>query len=288
MILILGATGQVGTCILGSLLEGGVGSPPIRVLARRPEALQKFASSTIDVRQGHFEDRDDVVRALDGVTDLVLTTGDDPGHAEREIRLIDWAKAATKPRIIKISAITASLTPRVSVGVAHGAIEDHLKRSGLSWVILQPTFFLQSLALFRDPVRKQNVFPLPTHGGAVAFVDVRDIGAAAARVVLDPSLSGKTFILTGPEAWTMSQVCAALSERLGRRIRHVNPPHLLFKTMLCTFGRMSWSYASLVSGVAQACAAGDEANVRADLSELIGRRPLGLGAYLDKAIDQFR
>jgi len=202
--------------------------------------------------------------------------------------LIEWAKDATMPRIVKISAITASLTPRVSVGVAHGVVEDHLKASGLNWVILQPTFFLQSLALFRDPVRKQNVFPLPTHGGAVAFVDVKDIGVAAARVLLDPSLSRRTFILTGPEAWTLGQVCAALSERLGRRIRHVNPPHLLFKTMLFTFGRMPWSHASLISGVAKACAAGDEANVMTDLRELIGRRPLGLDAYLDETIDQFR
>lgn len=287
MLLILGATGQVGAQILQSLSLEVADAPRVRVLVRRPEALVVPVGLEVDVHIGSYDDGEAVLRALDGVTDIIISTGDNPGQIEREKRLIDWARSAGSPRIIKISAITAGLTPRVSVGIAHGEIEDYLKQSGLDWVILRPTFFYQSLALFNDPIRKFRVMPLPTRRGAVAFVSVKDVAAVAVRVAKDRTIVSKTLSLTGPEAWRLDEVCAFLGDRLGRKIRHVNPPHLLFIAMLRFVGGVSWRYAELTADIMKACAKGGEGNISPDVEMIIGRRPLGLHDYLEESSGLF-
>lgn len=287
MLLVLGATGQVGSHVLAALAEARR-EGPVRVLVRRPDALAVPPDLSVEVMAGSFDDAAAVASSLEGVSDVIVSTGDNPGQVEREKRIVNLAQATSRPRIIKVSAITASLEPRVSVGIAHGEIEDHLRRSGLPWVILRPTFFYQSLALFGDPVRKAGLLPLPTYRGAVAFADVKDVAAVAARVAQDRSLTERIVTLTGPDAWRLDQVCDELGRRLGRRVRHVNPPSLIFKLMLRTAGGMSWELAGMVDGIAKACAKGDEGIVSHDFEELMGRRPRGLHDYLDEALDLFR
>lgn len=288
MLLILGATGQVGSQVLSSLAAAHY-TGPMRMLVRRPDALNVPAGLQAEIMKGSFDDSDAVLRALQNVTDVILSTGDNPGQVTREKRIIDLVRTiSTPPRIIKVSAITASLTPRVSVGIAHGEIEDYLRGSGLDWVILRLTFFYQSLALFRDPVRRAGRFPLPTHDGAVAFVHVRDVADVVARVAADRSIRSRILSLTGPKAWRLDQVCDELGKRLGRPVRHLNPPSLIFKLMLRFAGGMSWEYAGMVDGIAKACAKGDESHVKSEFEDIMGRPPLGLHDYLEEAVCLFR
>lgn len=271
-ILLMGTTGRVGGATLRVLAKTAAPGS-LRVLTRRPEALPADLSSLVDVVGGEITDEETLERALDNIDTLLLVMGDHPAMAKQEIRLIDAAVRKGGIRIVKISAITAGFTNRVSFGHLHGEVEDRLIASGLPYVILRPTFFFQSLELFIDPIRK-GFLPASTKDGAIGFVDLQDVAAAAARALTDPTLDGTIHILTGPRTLTMGEVTAALG------VRHISPPQFMMKSLLRIGAGMDKWMAGLVSELMKCCAQGGEDIVTDAVATLTGRAPSDLTDYL--------
>ena len=79
--------------------------------------------------------------------------------------------------------------------------EDLVRRSGLAWTILQPGVYLQNLDL-SGPVRVPYDVDAP-----FGFLDLADLGAAAARVLLDDGHAGATYELASRQA-TVAELAA--------------------------------------------------------------------------------
>lgn len=115
--MLLGATGQIGTANLASLPSG----TPVRILVRRPEALGAPAGA--EVMAGSANSAAGLARAMAGIKTVFMSNGDAVG---RETGVIAAAERAGVRRIVRISALTAELWPRVSFGVPHGTANDRL------------------------------------------------------------------------------------------------------------------------------------------------------------------
>lgn len=107
-------------------------------------------------------------------------------------------------------------------------VEDVVRSGGRPWVVLRPSWFLQVLTDPRfvlDDVRA-GTLPFSAGDAAVAWIDARDIAAVAEQALLDPRLDGRVLELTGPEALTLPETAAALTEGLGltegRGVVHVD------------------------------------------------------------------
>ncbi|MBB0228055.1 hypothetical protein [Streptomyces calidiresistens] len=62
---------------------------------------------------------------------------------------------------------------------------------------------------------------MPAGDGRVAFIDTRDPGEPAARILEDPrGHVGRAYPLTGPRALTFEEVAELLTEELGRPVRY--------------------------------------------------------------------
>ncbi|MFC3052005.1 NAD(P)H-binding protein [Kordiimonas pumila] len=283
--LLLGTTGRVGGAVLQKLGTTEM-SGLLRVLTRRPMAVPHSHPFPIEVINGDISDIRTVKRALNGVDTVLLVIGDHPGMAAQEIQLINTAAALGTIRIVKISAITAGLSPRVSFGVQHGAVEDALIASGLPYVILRPTFFYQSLELFKEPI-KRGFLPASTKRGAIGFVDLEDVAVAAARALTDRSLDGTVHILTGPETLTMAEVAAGLTVALNHKVRHVSPPRFLMPTLLKHGASLNGWLAGQVASLMTCCAAGGENYTSDAVLNLTGKQPKSLSDYLTHAAKTF-
>ncbi|WP_213571043.1 NAD(P)H-binding protein [Rhodococcus sp. USK13] len=293
MIVIFGGTGQVGSATLWAL--NGIASqspttvPPVRVLSRRPEAVPRPAALGLEVIQGNFDNQKDLERSLrGGVRTVILATGDSDGQIQRETAIIDAVQETGGIRIIKISAALAGMSPPRAIGVAHAQIEEYLIRSGLPWAIVRPTFFYQSLEMFKEPISKFGRLPLPLERGRVAFVDLHDVAFAVATLAVTPAaLHGRIYLLTGPESVSLFEVCERLTSCAGRRIKPLHLPLSLFRLMLVVVGKVSWRDASIAAGVVEACAEGLEDFVTGDVLEVSGREPQSFDDYTVANIANF-
>ncbi len=287
-VLIIGATGRVGGAVLGALNAlPEQGRPHIRALVRRPEAFSA-TGFPIEIVKGDLRDADALKLAIAGVDTIFLMTGDSRDQLALERGVIAAASSNGHPRIVKLSAITAGLPDRPSFGAFHGAIEDNLRASGLPYTILRPTMFYQSLELFAGPVTSLNRLIAPAGSGAIAMIDIADVAAVAADVMIQSGHEGKTYLLTGPSAPMMKDVAALLSTATGRKIMFTNPPLYLARLMMRFAGGMDWWLSGQVTALFAAIRNGAEGEVYDDAARILKRPTTSLETYIDRRLEFWR
>jgi uncharacterized protein YbjT (DUF2867 family) len=204
-VLVAGATGNVGAEVVRALVGRGV--PDVRALSRRGAAVDGARAV-----RGDLGARSTVASAWHGVDAVFLPAGhpDPPG-------LLADMRAAGVRRVVLLStgAVVGgdldNAVTRFNI-VSEAAVRD----SGLGWTVLRPSGFTSNAlqwAPLTDVVRE------PFADVPVAVIDPADIGAVAARALVDPDLAGRSLRLTGPRATLPAERLAVLAELLGRDLR---------------------------------------------------------------------
>ena len=113
------------------------------------------------------------------------------------------------------------------MGRLHRQEEKIIEESQISYTFLRPTTFMQNFVTYFDyTIKNQNMFYF--HGGDVQinFVDARDIGIVAAKILLfdgDTDIySNKAFNVTGQDILSYYQTAEILSKEMGRKISYVD------------------------------------------------------------------
>lgn len=203
---VVGGTGQIGAEVVRLLQQAAV---PVRLLLRPTSTAATPAGAEVvvgDMRQPPVELWHDV--------DSLFVVSSDPG-GERE--LVRAAAAASVGRVVKSSAI--GFRDRAPAG--HAAVEADIADRFPSWTVVRPNAFMQTLAHYLPQILDDHgVFRLPAGDGRTAFVDIRDIAALCAAVVLQPPVESSVLTATGPEALDMHVVARAFGTALQRPVRY--------------------------------------------------------------------
>jgi len=270
MILVTGATGQIG----GALLENLAGVSGVRALAREPVDLEG-----IDVAVGTFDDERSLVAALDGVETVFLTGRDNPDQVNQHSRVLAVARDAGVRHVVKLSAIGARPESPVALMRWHDAIEQRLRESSFAWTFLRPHLYMQNLLRSAGDVAEQSRIAAPMGEWRYPLVDTRDVGAAAAAVLRDPGPHvGKAYTITGPAALGYADVARAIGDLIGRPVEYETRPPESFRAGLVEAGIPEWRADDLA---AIAAAYTEAENVpSSDLPELIGRSATPLERFL--------
>jgi uncharacterized protein YbjT (DUF2867 family) len=220
-VLVTGATGNVGSRVVGELRDLGV---PVRAFVRDADMAATMLGDGIEIAAGDFSDAASVRRALEGVEGVFLACANDPRQVEHETGVIDAAAGAGVRRIVKLSALGAEVGSPVAFWDWHGRIEEHLRATGIPAVVLRPTFLMTNLLGSAEGIRHEDVLFAPAEGARVAMIDPSDVAEAAAIALSTDGHEGQTHVLTGPEAITFERVAEKLSAATGRSIRFVAVP----------------------------------------------------------------
>ncbi|MDB5770674.1 MAG: family NAD(P)-dependent oxidoreductase [Burkholderia sp.] len=219
MILVTGGTGTIGKATVAALQAAG---QKFKVAARSPQQVRMpgVDSVTLD-----WSDLDTYLPAMKGVDRLFLLTPNSERQVGYAVQTIAAAKRAGVKHIVRLSVMGADADPGIILGRLHFAAEKEVKLSGIPWTMLRPTFFMQNF------INYYGVFPnkdceihLPNGQGKAAWVDARDVGEVAAKVLTTDGYQGKAVDLTGPEALTTSEVLTILSEVFGHKYTYVDVP----------------------------------------------------------------
>lgn len=278
MILVLGATGSIGTPLVRELRRRG---EPVRAFVRDPA---KGRALGVEYAVGDLDDPPSVAAALDGVDRLLLnaggavpTEGEQPMIGQQKAA-IDAAVSAGVSRIVKISVWGAKPGGRLAEG-AHWEIERHLARSGLTWSTLRPSGYMQNFVTGAGAFTADGDL-LGAYGDArVSYVDCFDIAASAAALLTGPPRPGATFTLTGPEALTHNEIADQLSAAWGRPVRYIDLPGDEFVARLTAQG-VPAGFAADVAALYADVARGSLAATTDDVERLTGRPPRSFAAFL--------
>lgn len=275
-ILIVGATGKVGTELV-SLLSGA--GTACRALTRDSSRTALFQDLNVEVVCGDLNNRDDISAAVKGISQIFLLTRDHPRQANLEGNLIAIAKQEGVTKIVKSSAFAAGLQPPVGYGVTHAESERLLMESGLQWVILRPYMFMQNFLEIADSIKSGDLIPMPLGKAGIGLVDARDVALAATRVLLEGGHEDRIYELTGPESLTMADCAEVFSTALGREIRYRSPPYWLTGLIMRAQGVSAWDV-SMRKQLFRMISEGGEARLTDDVQRLTGRSPRSLQTFI--------
>jgi uncharacterized protein YbjT (DUF2867 family) len=171
----------------------------------------------------------------------------------------------------------------------HRKVEDKLKGSGMDYTILRPNGFMQNLvAYFAPSIRAKGAFYQSTGNAKISHLDLRDIAAAAAKILHSPSQhSGKIYELNGPEALSYAEVAEKISKATGRKVQYVDIPPDAQRKALLEMGMPDFMVTALLE-LQEYYASGKASRVDDTLESLIQRAPTKMDDFLKEFADQFR
>jgi uncharacterized protein YbjT (DUF2867 family) len=236
-ILVTGATGAVGSNLVRELQERGV---PARVFVRDPVRAAAVLGHRVELAIGDFSDPASLRNALGGVDRVFLCSPNHPQQAEHEANVIDAAADAGIRRLVKIGANGAQIGSPLEFWDAHGRIEQHLRESGLPWVVLHPSSYTSNLLAAAETIKHMGRLFAPAGDAKVTLIDPRDVAAVAAVMLTESGHEGRTYTLTGPEAVTYHQAAHQLSAAIGRPVEYVGVPDPAAREGMIQAGLPEW------------------------------------------------
>lgn len=239
MILVVGASGQLGGTIARQLLANG---EAIRAMSREPEKLAELKAAGAEVVKGDLRDAASIASACAGVDRLVTTahasggTGDNAPElvdgAGNKI-LIDAAKAAGVQHTAFISNTLAAANSPVDFYRLKAAAEEYLKASGMTYSILRAAPLMDLMVtLFGDPIatgQKSRIFGSGTN--PISFIAIDDVAGFAVRALRQPEARNRTIEIGGPEAHTTREIAETVARLTGKPLAVRVLPMPLLRTM---------------------------------------------------------
>ena len=275
MIIVTGATGQLGSLIVNKLMDR-VPADRIGVSVRDPQKAADLEARGVRVRQGDFGDADSLRHAFEGATQILLVSsnarasGGDPLAQHRNA--IDAAKAVGAKRIVYTSQMAASATSDFPPARDHAVTEAMLAKSGLAWTALRHGFYAESGMMINNYGLTTGTIEAPADG-KVSWTTRADLAEADAIILADEGrFDGATPPLTAAEAINLEEFAAIASDVLGRPVSRKVLSDEEFRAKMAARGAPEGAL-TMALGLYVAARNGEFATVDPTLETLLGRRP---------------
>jgi uncharacterized protein YbjT (DUF2867 family) len=228
MILVVGATGNLGGAVTRMLLAQG---QPVRILSRSQSNYQPLVEAGAQVALGDLKERGSLDGACEGV-DTVITTANSTARGgedtvqtvdlEGNRHLIDAAKAAGVKQFIFVSVLTADPNSPIPFIQAKGQTEDALRESGMPYTILAPNGYMEVMLAGVVGMPALMGQPVTIVGGGRrkhSFISVGDVAAFMLAAIDNPAAINQKLLLGGPQPLSFRDAVAIYERVLGHQIQ---------------------------------------------------------------------
>jgi NAD(P)H dehydrogenase (quinone) len=276
---VTGSTGRLGGRIARRLAALSV---PTRLLVRNPSRVPSLAGAEVVVAE--YGDADAVATALSGLDSvLMVSAAEHPERLMQHYAFIDGARRAGVRHVVYTSFVGAAPDAIFTLGRDHWHTEQYLRASGLDFTFLRDSLYADFAPQL---VGSDGVLRGPAGDGAVSLVAQDDIADAAVAVLIDPAAhAAATYPMTGPEALTLTEVAALLSQVTGQNVRYHDETLEEAYTSRAQYGAPAWQVEAWVSTYT-AVASGEWALVTDDVPRLTGHPAMTLREVLERAREQ--
>jgi uncharacterized protein YbjT (DUF2867 family) len=279
MIVVTGATGNVGRPLTQALAEAGEQVTAVsRHTAAMPDGVRHMVADLAEPPS--------LTPALNGAKALfLLLSGDLHAPEARPADIIGLAAAHGVRRVVLLSSQGVTTRPFGPSRVAMRTVEDTLRDSGLDWAVLRPGGFASNALAWAGSVRTQGTVAAPFGDVGVPVVDPADIAEAAAACLLDDRHLGEVYELTGPEVITPRQQAETIAAALGSPVRFHELTRDEAKAAMIRFVPME-----LADDTLDILSAPNPAELRIspDVERVLSRAPRSFDGWVARNIAAFR
>ena len=273
-ILVIGALGNVGAEVVRSLQAAGT---EVRAADINVEQLKETFHDSVESAHFDFSKPETYAATFEGVEKAFLLRPPQISDVKRYLfPAIDVAKRAGMQHVVFLSLIGIEHARFVP----HYKVEQYLQEVNLQTTFLRCSFFMQNLSTaHRKEIKERSELFIPAGKAKTSFIDVRDIGAAAAVVLTQEGHAGKKYDLTGSESLDYWEAAQIMGEVLGRHIAYRNPSpwHFLFETVR---RGTPFKFAIVMLGLYTSTRLGMAEPITDNVKHLTGREPITFRQYV--------
>ena len=233
MLLLTGATGQVGSALLDRLLAEGT---PVRCLVRDPRRLGP-RRVRVQIALGDLADPPsfrNAMRGVDTVVHLAASIRDQRRGSIEELngiatwRMVQAAERAGVERFVFCSALGASTHHRVRFFRAKALAEQAVRAAQLHAIVLSPSIVYAPGDRWLTLLERLALLPaMPVSGSGRALYQpiwVQDAADCVLGALREPPEGPQSFELAGPQTLSHTDIVRLVLRSLGRRRLLVHVP----------------------------------------------------------------
>lgn len=224
-ILVTGATGNVGMEVIRFLLSYKAECQIIAGVRNVADAKKKLGDSELmEFTRFDFEDPATFEPAFENIQALFLLR---PPHISQVERFFHPLMEAVKQSSIKEIIFLSVQGAEKSRVIPHNQIEKLISESGVRYIFLRPSYFMQNLTttLLRD-IQQHRTIILPSGKAKFNWIDIENIGEITAILFNQfSSFANRAIEITGSENKSFGEVAGVISEVTASKIdyRNVHP-----------------------------------------------------------------
>jgi len=269
-IVIPATSGHLGRLIVTDLLDRGVAAADIVAGARNLDAISDLAEAGVRTARINYDEPDTVAAALSPGDTFVLISGAfSPDRNRQHADAITAAKRAGAGHLLYVGALRAAESSS-ALANSHAPTEVSVRESGLPFTLLRNGWYTENYAREVPALRESGVLIASVGDARVASATRLDLAQAVGAVLTTEGHVGKTYELSGDEAWTYNDLAAAFSEVLGRDVVY-RPVSSEEHLEILTGAGVPEQFATMIVGVDAGIGEGAFAYQNGDLARLIGR-----------------
>jgi NADH dehydrogenase len=242
MLLLTGATGEVGRAVLRRLTARGA---PVRCLVRDPRRLGP-ERVRVQIALGDLSDPQSFRNALRGVTTVVhlaASTRDQPGGSIEELdgiatwRLVQAAERAGVEHFVFFSALSASIHDRTRFLRAKALAEQAVRTSDVRHTVFAPSIIYEPGDRYLTLLERLAWMPVvPVPGRADSLFQPiwsEDVASCVLAVIDAPAgVDAARHELVGPDTLTHEEMVDLALRAAGRPRRTVRVPERVARASL--------------------------------------------------------
>ena len=277
LIAVTGSTGGLGSRVARRLAKRGVRQ---RLVVRDAARAPQLPHAEVVAARG-YSDGEGMQAALVGVDRLLLVpAGESPDRVEEHATAIRAAAAAGVRHITYFSIARADEATSFPLALAHARTEQVVRASGLDFTFLRMNMYMDFLPYL---VGADGVIRGPAAEGRLAAVSRDDLADVATAVLTSDGHANAVYDVSGPEALSLHEAAAVLSETCGRSISYHPETHEEARVSRAGTGQ-PWQIEAWI-GSYVAMAEGMFAGTSDVVRQLAGHDPETLTTFLSRSPD---
>ena len=267
MIVVTGATGQLGRLVVDGLLAK---TSQVVAAVRDPRKAGDLAARGVQVREADYDRPETLATAFAGAEKVLLISSSTPGQRLAQHEAVVKAAQEAGARHLVYTSVLAADTTKLFVAPDHKATEQVIRDAGIPFTFLRNGWYTENYAQTVQQALATGSFAGSAGEAGLGAVPRIDFAEAAVAVLTGDGHAGKTYELAGDTQWNYADFAAAITEAAGTPVTYQDVSPQQHRQLLVAAG-LPEPVADMLVDADRGIRDGELAATTGDLSSLIGR-----------------